>query len=82
MLNNRPKDDPNRWNFGEMQEYGVLYARVCFPKDHRLNWLSYCNLFNLLPKDLKDEVIRLADHINQKYKEQKSQTTKFWHHLR
>lgn len=77
MLNNRPKDPmlkwrdaiASKWNFGEMQEYGVLYARVCFPKDHRLNWLSYCNLFNLLPKDLKDEVIRLADHINQKYKD-------------
>lgn len=32
MVNNRPTNDPNRWNFGEMQEYGVLYARVCFPK--------------------------------------------------
>ena len=55
--------------FGEMKEYGVLYARVCFPKEHRLNWISFCNIFSLLPKDLQSEVSSLTESINTKYKD-------------
>ena len=52
-----------------MKEYGILYAKVCFPKDHRLHWLGHCGIFNILPKDLKDEIIKLSNHINQKWKD-------------
>ena len=50
-----------------MKEYGILYAKVCFPKEHRLNWLNYCGLFYFLPKDLQDELILFSNQINQKW---------------
>jgi hypothetical protein len=52
-----------------MKEYGVLYAKTCFPKDHKLNWLMYCNMPNLLPKDLLTEISTLAEHINSEFKD-------------
>ena len=52
-----------------MKEYGILYAKVCFPKEHRLNWLGHCGIFDILPKDLKDEIIKLSNHINQKWED-------------
>lgn len=53
----------------EMESYGVLYAKTCFPKTHKLNWISYCNMFILLPKDLQSEVSSLSESINTKYKD-------------
>jgi hypothetical protein len=55
--------------YGEVKEYGVLYAKVCVPKDNRFHWLGHCGLFNILPKDLREEIILLADRINSKYKD-------------
>jgi len=52
-----------------MKEYGVLHAKTCFPKDHKLNWLMYCNMPNLLPKDLLTEISTLAEHINSDFKD-------------
>jgi hypothetical protein len=52
-----------------MKEYGVLYAKTCFPKDHKLNWLMYCNMSNLLPKDLLTEISTLSEHINSEFKD-------------
>mgnify|MGYP003339710244 CR=1 FL=1 len=52
-----------------MEEYGVLYAKTCFPVGHKLNWLTYCNLWNFLPKDLQTELSSLSEHINSKFKD-------------
>lgn len=52
-----------------MKEYGILYARVVFPKKHRLEWLAHCALTGMLPKDLQTEIEKLSDHINQKWKD-------------
>lgn len=52
-----------------MKEYGVLYAKICFPKGHKLNWLGHCGIFDILPKDLKKEVITLSNDINEKWQE-------------
>lgn len=51
-----------------MKEYGILYAKVCLPKEHRLHWLGHCGIFDILPKDLKKEIISLSSRINQKWK--------------
>ena len=37
-------------------EYGILYAKVVFPSNHRLYWLNHCFLTNILPKDLQEEI--------------------------
>ena len=52
-----------------MKEYGILYARVVLPKEHRLHWLSHCNLTGMLPKDLQEEIKTLSSEINSKYKD-------------
>jgi hypothetical protein len=52
-----------------MKEYGILYARVVFPRNHKLEWISHCALTGILPKDLKNEIKRLSEHINQKWKD-------------
>ena len=52
-----------------MKEYGILYARVVFPTEHRLNWLSHCNIPTLLPKDLQEETKLLSSEINSKFKD-------------
>jgi len=53
----------------KMTNYGILYAKVSFPKHHQLHWLAHCGLFDILPKDLKNEIISLSDRINQKWKD-------------
>lgn len=53
----------------DMKEYGVLYAKTCFPKEHKLNWITYCNMPSLLPKDLQKEISILAEYINSKFKD-------------
>lgn len=53
-----------------MKEYGILYAKVVFPENHKLRWLSHCGMgVELLPKDLTKELITLVDEINTKYKD-------------
>ena len=52
-----------------MKEYGVLYAKVVFPKTHRLHWLSHCFITNILPKGLREEIKKLSIEINTKYKD-------------
>jgi len=51
-----------------MKEYGVLYAKIVLPKGHKLEWLKYCALTNILPKDLQNEIKELSTKINIKYK--------------
>ena len=53
----------------ETKEYGVLYAKVCVPKENKIHWLGHCALFNILPKDLQKEIETLTNNINQKYKD-------------
>jgi hypothetical protein len=50
-------------------EYGILYAKVVFPSNHKLSWLNQCFLTNILPKDLQVEIKRLSNDINLKYKD-------------
>lgn len=50
------------------KEYGVLYARVAFPKDHRLYWLNHA-FTGAMTKDLRDEMFGLADRINDTFKD-------------
>jgi len=50
-------------------EYGILYAKVTFPSNHRLSWLNDCFLTNILPKDLQEEIRKLSIDINSKYKD-------------
>jgi hypothetical protein len=52
-----------------MKEYGILYAKVVFPSNHRLYWLNHCFLTNILPKDLQEEIKKLSTDINSKYKD-------------
>lgn len=52
-----------------MREYGILYARVVFPSNHKLYWLTHCFLTNILPKDLQEEIKKLSTDINSKYKD-------------
>lgn len=52
-----------------MKEYGILYAKVVFPSNHKLSWLNHCFLTNILPKDLQDEIKKLSTYINSKYKD-------------
>jgi len=34
-----------------MKEYGILYAKVVFPENHKLRWLSHFGMgVELLPK--------------------------------
>lgn len=52
-----------------MKEYGILYAKVVFPKEHRLSWLNHCFLTNMLPNELQKEIKKLSSDINSKYKD-------------
>jgi len=53
-----------------MKEYGILYAKVVFPENHKLRWLSHFGMgLELLPKDLTKELITLVDRINTEYKD-------------
>lgn len=52
-----------------MKEYGVVYAQVILPKEHKLQWLKHCALTNILPKDLQSEIKELSTKINNKYKD-------------
>lgn len=52
-----------------MKEYSLIYARVAFPKKHKLEWLNYCALTNILPKDLQFEIKSLSDRINREFKD-------------
>lgn len=48
-------------------DVGILYAKPCFPRSHRLHWLSHCALTNILPKDLKSELKSLIDGLNSRF---------------
>jgi len=52
-----------------MKEYGVLYAKVCVPRENKIHWLGHCAMYNILPKDLKREIKILSENINKKYKD-------------
>ncbi len=52
-----------------MKDYGVLYAKICFPSGHKLHWLGHCGLTNILPKEWQDEIKTLSSHINSKWKD-------------
>ena len=52
-----------------MKKYGILYAKVVFPSNHKLSWLNHCFLTNILPKDLQEEIKKLSTNINSKYKD-------------
>lgn len=52
-----------------MKEYGVLYAKVCVPRENKIHWLGHCAMYNILPKDLKKEIKILSENINKKYKD-------------
>jgi abortive infection bacteriophage resistance protein len=53
-----------------MKEYGILYARVVAPEGNKLRWLSHCGLsVDILPKDLKKELLSLVNRINTEYKD-------------
>ena len=52
-----------------MKEYGVLYAKVVFPSNHRLSWLNHCFITNILPKDIQDGIRKLSNNINKRYKD-------------
>lgn len=51
------------------REYGILYAQAVFPKGHKLEWIRYCALTDILPKDLQKEIKNLSTEINDKYKD-------------
>jgi len=51
------------------KEYGILYARPVFPKNHPLEWLSHCIITGVLPKVLQTEILNLSNHINLKWKD-------------
>ena len=53
-----------------MKEYGILYAKVVLPENHKHRWLSHCGMgVEILPKDLKKELISLVNRINTEYKD-------------
>lgn len=53
-----------------MKEYGILYVKVVMPEDSRFRWLTHCGMgVDILPKDLKKELITLVDRINTEYKD-------------
>lgn len=49
-----------------MKEYGVLYTKTVFPKEHRLYWLNFTTTGSL-PKDLKTKLDYLIDSLNRKF---------------
>lgn len=51
------------------KEYGVIYAQAVFPKGHKMEWLRYCAMTNILPKELQVEIKELSTYINTKYKD-------------
>ena len=53
-----------------MKEYGILYAKVVAPEGNKLRCLSHCGLsVDILPKDLKKELLSLVNRINTEYKD-------------
>ena len=48
-------------------EYGVLYAKYCYPKEHKFHWLGHCNIFNIAPVCIQNEIRLLSKEINLKY---------------
>lgn len=54
---------------GTIKEYGILYAHAGFPKGSKFEWLNYCAMTNILPKDLQEEIKKLSEHINSKYRD-------------
>lgn len=54
---------------GTIKEYGILYAHAGFPKGSKYEWLNYCAMTNILPKDMQKEIKELSDDINLRYKD-------------
>ncbi len=52
---------------GNLKKYGVLYVRPRLPKGSRFEWLNFCALTNILPKDIQDGIRDLSKHINTTY---------------
>lgn len=53
---------------GYKKEYGVLYLRPIFPKEHKLYWLNYVR-GKTGANDLDNEIKDLSDRINTQYSE-------------
>lgn len=49
------------------KKYAVLYAKYCYPKDHKFHWLGHCNILNLIPKKIQSDIEKLSNTINIKY---------------
>ena len=54
---------------GILKDYGVMYAKTCFPIGHKFEWLNYCALSSALPKDLKSGLDEFSNYINTTYAE-------------
>ena len=54
---------------GILKDYGVMYAKTCFPIGHKFEWLNYCALRSAIPKDLKSGLDELSEYINSTYAE-------------
>ncbi len=50
-------------------ECGIVYVKVVFPKGHKLEWLRYCALTDILPNNIKDKIRNLSDKINLNFKD-------------
>jgi hypothetical protein len=50
----------------QTEDYGVFYLKTVFPKGHRLEWMNYLHISNLLPEDLSVELKQLVYDINSK----------------
>jgi len=52
---------------GILKDYGVIYVKTCFPVGHKFEWLNYCAISSVLPKDLKSGLYEFSEYINKTY---------------
>lgn len=45
-------------------EYGVIYLKIIEPE-----WVKYCHIFSALPLSFRNDVIKVTDGLNVKYKD-------------
>jgi len=50
--------------------YGIVYAQVCLPRDHGLEWLRWCNSPMMLTEWVREKIKDIVDGLNNKWKDE------------
>jgi hypothetical protein len=49
------------------KEIGLIYLKVVPPKSHKSEWVKYCHVKNIMPKNIQLDITKLVSEINSKY---------------